>query len=176
MIELRSVTKPAPSMSALESLDTAPATARATEGSPGTATGEVSRSLRHLVVRGKSGPITPPFETVIGRDERVRILDTDLAPWRMICALRMRGPSGAGAIGTGWFIGPKTVLTAGHCVFSTGFFGGWASIIEMIPGLNGSGDGRGTRPYGSVSSQRFSSIDPLDGPGGRRLRHRLHPS
>jgi len=93
MIELRSVTKPAPSMSALESLDTAPATARATEGSPGTATGEISRSLRHLVVRGKSGPITPPFETVIGRDERVRILDTDLAPWRMICALRMRGPA-----------------------------------------------------------------------------------
>ena len=63
MIELRSVTKPAPSMSALESLDTAPATARATEGSPGTATGEISRSLRHLVVRG--GPITQPFETVI---------------------------------------------------------------------------------------------------------------
>ena len=142
MIELRSVTKPAPSMSALESLDTAPATARATEGSPGTATGEISRSLRHIVVRGKGGPITPPFETVIGRDERVRILDTDLAPWRMICALRMRAQR-RGTLGTGWFIGPKTVLTAGHCVFSTGFFGGWASTIEVIPGLNGSGDGPG---------------------------------
>lgn len=130
-----------------------------TKGHPGTATAEVSRSLRHLTVRGKSGPILPPFETVIGRDERVRILDTDLAPWRMICALRMRGRSGAGAIGTGWFIGPKTVLTAGHCVFSNYFFGGWASAIEVIPGLNGQGVTTDARPYGSVLSRWFSSID-----------------
>ena len=95
--------------------------------------------MRHLVVKGKSGPLLSPFETVIGRDERVRILDTELPPWRMICALRMRGPSGAGAIGTGWFIGPRTVLTPGHCVFSRMFFGGWASTIEVIPGLNGQG-------------------------------------
>jgi hypothetical protein len=59
------------------------------------------------MVKGKSGPLLSPFETVIGRDERVRILDTELPPWRMMCALRMRGPGGAGAIGTGWFIGPR---------------------------------------------------------------------
>ena len=160
MVELKSVSKPAPEISPFESLEAeAPAPPRATEGSSGSATDEVSRSMRHLVVRGKSGPITGPFESVIDRDDRVRILDTDLNPWRMICALRMRGPSGAGAIGTGWFIGPKTVLTAGHCVYSTTFFDGWASTIEVIPGLNGPGDGPETRPYGSVTSQRFSSID-----------------
>ena len=159
MVELTSVTKPTPSTSPFESLEAAPAAPPATEGSPGSATDEVSRSLRHLVVKGKSGPITLPFETVIDRDERVRILDTDLAPWRMICALRMRGPSGAGAIGTGWFIGPKTVLTAGHCVYSTHFFDGWASTIEVIPGLNGLGDGPDARPFDSVTSQRFSSVD-----------------
>jgi V8-like Glu-specific endopeptidase len=112
-----------------------------------------------LVVTGKGGPIRPPFESVIGVDERIRILDTDLAPWRMICALRMQGASGAGAIGTGWFIGPRTVLTAGHCVFSNYFFGGWASTIEVIPGLNGTGPADVSRPYGCVSSQRFSSLD-----------------
>jgi glutamyl endopeptidase len=162
MIELESVSKPVAATSPFESMEesAAPPTPPPTRGHPGTASDEVSRSLRHLVVRGKSGPILPPFETVIGpRDERVRILDTDLAPWRMICALRMRGPSGAGAIGTGWFIGPRTVLTAGHCVFSNRFFGGWASTIEVIPGLNGTGPEAETRPYGSVNSQRFSSVD-----------------
>jgi V8-like Glu-specific endopeptidase len=112
-----------------------------------------------VVVKGKGGPIRPPFETVINRDERVRILDTDLAPWRMICALRMRGGNGAGAIGTGWFIGPKTVITAGHCVFSNFFFGGWANTIEVIPGLVGNGGNASDRPYGSVTSTRFSSVD-----------------
>lgn len=160
MIELKSVSKPS---SPFEQLGATPTTPLMTRGHPGTASTELSRSLRHLAVKGKSGPILPPFETVIGRDERVRILDTDLAPWRIICALRMRGPSGAGAIGTGWFIGPKTVLTAGHCVFSNYFFGGWASTIEVIPGLNGLGATADARPYGSMASERFSSIDRWTG-------------
>lgn len=156
MVELKSVTK---EVSAFESMEVAPEPPPVTKGSPGSATAEVSRSVVHLVVKGKSGPISSPFEAVLGVDERVRILDTDLTPWRMICALRMRGPSGAGAIGTGWFIGPRTVLTAGHCVFSHLFFGGWASTIEVIPGLNGAGDPSVTRPYGSATSERFSSLD-----------------
>jgi len=159
VIELNSVSSPAPSTSPFETLKAEPSGPPPTRGSSGSATGEVSRSLRHLVVKGRGGPIALPFETVIGRDERVRILDTDLVPWRMICALRMRGSTGAGAIGTGWFIGPKTVITAGHCVHHTHFFGGWASRIEVIPGLNGRGDESDARPYGSVISERFSSVD-----------------
>ena len=156
MIELASVDKPS---TTLESLEAAPAAPPATKGSAGAATEEVSRSFRHLVVRGRSEPISSPLETVISVDERVRIIDTDLPPWRMICALRMRGPTGAGAIGTGWFVGPRTVLTAGHCVYSTRFFGGWASSIEVIPGLRGAGAGPDLRPHGSVTSERFSSVD-----------------
>ena len=155
MIELKSVHKPS---SALESVAAA-SVPPPTPGSPGAATGEFSRSLRHLVVSGKSGPLGPGLESVIGIDERVRILDTDLPPWRMICALRMRGPTGSGAIGTGWFIGPRTVLTAGHCVFSNDFFGGWASSIEVIPGLVGAGPDPGMRPHGSVTGERLSSVD-----------------
>jgi V8-like Glu-specific endopeptidase len=156
MIELKSVHKPS---SSLESTAMAPAAPPPTKGSAGAATTETSRSLKHLVVTGKSGPIAPPFESVIGVDDRVRILDTDLPPWRMICALRMRGPTGAGAIGTGWFIGPRTVLTAGHCVFSNQFFGGWASSVEVIPGLLGTGSDPDARPYGSATSEQLSSVD-----------------
>jgi V8-like Glu-specific endopeptidase len=155
MIELRSVNKPE---SAFEGLQAAPGVV-ATEGSSGSASSEYSRSLRDIAAVGKSPPIGSAFESLIGRDERVRILDTDLSPWRMICALRMQGPTGAGAIGTGWFIGPRTVLTAGHCVFSKEFFGGWAATIEVIPGLNGSGAGASARPFGSVVSTKFTTLN-----------------
>lgn len=155
MIVVKSVSKP---VSPFEGREAA-SPRRVTPGTSGSGNPEVSRSLKHLVVKGKSGRIRPPFETVIDRDDRVRIVDTDLAPWRMICALRMEGANGAGALGTGWFIGPRTVITAGHCVFSNYFFGGWASTIEVIPGLNGSGPDSASRPYGSVRSTRFSSLD-----------------
>ena len=158
MITLNSVSKPIPDISPFESLEATP-TRRIISGNTGTASAETSRSLKYLAVKGKGRAIRPPspFESIIDRDDRVRVLDTDLAPWRMICALRMRGPNGAGAIGTGWFIGPQTVITAGHCVYSTFFFNGWASTIEVIPGLNG--DGADSKPFGSVISNRFSSID-----------------
>jgi glutamyl endopeptidase len=155
MIELKSVHKP---NAAFEMAEVAPEAPAATPAGLGAPTGEESRSFKLLVARGPAEPV-PAFESVIGTDERVRIVDTDLLPWRMIAALRMRGPSGAGAIGTGWFIGPKTVLTAGHCVYSTHFFGGWATSIEVIPGLRGAGDGPDLRPYGSVTSSRLSSVD-----------------
>src|SRR4051794_4504894 len=100
MVELASVSKPIPTRSPFETLESGPPPPQVTTGSPGSAIDEVSRSARHLLVRGKAGQIRTPFESVIDRDERVRILDTDLSPWRMICALRMRGPSAAGSFGT----------------------------------------------------------------------------
>ena len=161
MIKLTSVSKPIPPASALESMveqEALPAT-ETTAGSEGQP-GEDSRSLRFLAVKGKGEPMPVTathgaLESIIGpTDDRVRILDTDLFPWRMICALRMRGTSGAGAIGTGWLVGPKTVITAGHCVYSSHFFGGWASSIEVSAGRNGS-----DFPFGTVVSQEFSSVD-----------------
>ncbi len=124
----------------------------------GGAAGERSRSLERIVVKGKGDPIERrlsrgALETVFGVDDRVRILDTELDPWRMICSLRMQGANGA-AIGTGWFVGPRSILTAGHCVFSNHFFGGWAERIEIIPGRDGS-----RMPYGTLTSTRFSSVD-----------------
>lgn len=121
---------------------------------------EQSRSLKYLVGTGKTGPLirlgtNNARENILGpTDDRARILDTDLAPWRMICALRIRGVSGATAIGTGWLVGPRTLLTAGHCVYSREFFGGWAARIEVSPGRNGV-----DFPFGTIISQHFRSID-----------------
>lgn len=57
-------------------------------------------------------------ETVCGRDDRVRISPATAVPWRWICQLIITMPNGAGFRGTGWFIGPRCVMTAGHCVYS----------------------------------------------------------
>ncbi|GAB2586455.1 hypothetical protein Aab01nite_51550 [Paractinoplanes abujensis] len=157
---LRSVSKPVTPVVVPEAGPAAEAPV-ATTGSTGTEPDEPSRSAAVLVGKGKSAPLRRAAiaETVIGpTDERVRIFDTHLSPWRMICSLRLTGPSGAGAIGTGWFIGPRTVLTAGHCVFSNHFFGGWASQIQVIPGRNGPGDSPISTPFGRVSSTNFSSV------------------
>jgi V8-like Glu-specific endopeptidase len=162
MIELLSVSKPQPAAAAFAAVHAAEAAPQRAEtpGRPGSAAPEVSRSLKFLAAKGKAAPLRghamrAGIESIIGpTDDRVRVLDTELAPWRMICALRMRGPSGAGAIGTGWFVGPRTLLTAGHCVYSTQFFGGWASSIEVSPGRSGA-----EFPYRTVRSTRVSSIN-----------------
>lgn len=93
-------------------------------------------------------------EAVIGADDRVAISPTTGLPWRMICALRIRCADGASLVGTGWFIGPRTVMTAGHCVY-VHEHGGWPTRVEVIPGLNGV-----QRPFGSATGTRFRA------PGG----------
>jgi glutamyl endopeptidase len=91
-------------------------------------------------------------ELVIGNDERSQIDATRDLPWRWICQLIINFPDGAAARATGWFIGPHTVMTAGHVVFSTAN-GGWARQIEVIPGMNG-----GERPFGSQVGTSFRSV------------------
>jgi V8-like Glu-specific endopeptidase len=153
----RSISKPTPSSTGGQE-----ARPTSTPGFTGAALDGPSRALRHLVVVGKALPaartITPRgIESIIGpNDDRQRILETDLSPWRAICALNMRGALGSGVIGTGWFAGPQTVITAGHCVYSRVFFGeaGWAEEIEVAPGRNGA-----DMPFGQESSTRFAALE-----------------
>lgn len=92
------------------------------------------------------------LEVILGKDDRVRIQKTSEIPWRRICALRITFPTGSVYRGTGFFIGPRTLATAGHCVYLHGQ-GGWARKIEVIPGANGS-----DRPYGSAESSQLRSV------------------
>ncbi|RMH36547.1 MAG: serine protease [Nitrospirae bacterium] len=91
-------------------------------------------------------------EVVIGRDDRVRITGTTSYPWRAICSLLITAKDGSRWIGTGWLVGPRTVITAGHVVYIHSR-GGWVRQIEVIPGRNGS-----SRPYGSCVSTAFRSV------------------
>lgn len=103
------------------------------------------------------GPPPPLAETVHGPDNRVRITSTTNIPWRMNASLLITAADNSTWIGTGWFIGPHTLITAGHCVFikNSGVPGrdGWVKRIQVMPGRNGS-----SLPYGSVTSTAFRSV------------------
>jgi V8-like Glu-specific endopeptidase len=91
-------------------------------------------------------------ESILGIDTRKNIARTTRQPWRHICALRIEFPSGKVYTGTGFFVGPRAVVTAGHCVYLHNQ-GGWARKIMVIPGANGS-----SQPLGSAISTTFRSV------------------
>jgi len=103
------------------------------------------------------GPPPPQKETVHGPDNRVRINNTSVYPWRANASLLITAADGSQWIGTGWFIGPHTLMTAGHVVNirGSGVPGrdGWVRRIQVMPGRNGA-----SLPYGSVTSSSFRSV------------------
>lgn len=96
-------------------------------------------------------------ETVHGIDDRTKITATASYPWRVHASLLITARDDSKWIGTGWFIGPHTLVTAGHCVFikNSGVPGrdGWVKEIRVMPGRNGS-----ALPFGSVTSRSFRSV------------------
>lgn len=103
------------------------------------------------------GPPPPQAETVHGPDDRVQIANTAVYPWRAHASLLITARDGSRWIGTGWFIGPHTLMTAGHVVYikNSGVAGrdGWVRSIDVMPGRNGN-----SLPYGTVRSSNFRSV------------------
>lgn len=103
------------------------------------------------------GPPPPRAETVHGPDDRVQITNTTVYPWRAHASLLITAADNSQWIGTGWFIGPHTLMTAGHVVFikNSGVPGrdGWVRSIRVMPGRNGA-----ALPFGSVTSGSFRSV------------------
>lgn len=87
----------------------------------------------------------PIPESICEPDERRQIADTSAAPWNGNCQLVITLPGGVKARGTGWFLTPTLVVTAGHCVHE-GAGGGFYPEIEVVPGMNGA-----VRPFGSTT-------------------------
>lgn len=99
----------------------------------------------------------PIEETVHGTDDRVQIAETAKYAWRASASLLITARDASQWIGTGWFIGPRTLATAGHCVHikGSGVVGrdGWVRNIQVIPGRNGR-----TAPFGAATSSVFWSV------------------
>jgi V8-like Glu-specific endopeptidase len=95
----------------------------------------------------------PHPETVFPPDNRVQVHATQAYPWRTICQLIITPAiGGPQSRCTGVMIGPRTVLTNGHCVYMHDR-GGWAQKIQVIPGKNGSHE-----PFGSAESSFYHSV------------------
>jgi V8-like Glu-specific endopeptidase len=110
------------------------------------------------------GAPPPLAETVHGPDNRVQITGTAAYPWRVHASLLITAADNSQWIGTGWFIGPHTLMTAGHVVHikDSGVPGrdGWVKNIKVMPGRNGA-----ALPYGSVTSTFFYSVTGWTGSG-----------
>lgn len=82
--------------------------------------------------------------SVIGGDNRVRITNTKTYPYTTIGYLDMVSANGEVWSCSAALIGPKTILTAGHCLYSHGEQGGWRDQFTFWPAINGENN----IPYG----------------------------
>ncbi len=92
------------------------------------------------------------LEVIIGTDDRVRVMNTTRVPWNRICHLNILTTTGKRYLGTGFLVGRRTVITAGHCVHIANQ-GGWVRQIEVSPGRNGN-----NKPYGTHTATAFRSV------------------
>ncbi|MCI4645151.1 MAG: trypsin-like peptidase domain-containing protein [Hyphomonadaceae bacterium] len=94
------------------------------------------------------------FETVIGDDNRMQVQHTTADPFRMICSLVIRQAGGFTNYGTGFLIGRRTLITAGHCLL--GYPGApKVEAVEIRPARSGINEPFSER-FGEILGQRFS--------------------
>ena len=91
-------------------------------------------------------------EVIIDTDDRVRVKDTTRFPFKAICQLIITDKDGKKYVGTGWFVSPGTIITAGHNVYLHKKRS-WAKSILVTPGKNGN-----QNPFGSVRATSFKSV------------------
>lgn len=122
------------------------------EGFGGTAGSAESPTFAQRGVRDRPDR-DPTLESTGAVDDRLAVPDPQNLPWRMVCALTISGQVGGRMPGTGFLAGPRTVVTAGHCVFDPTTLQGSAKTIVVTPGLNGS-----AQPFGQVKATRFRTL------------------
>lgn len=96
------------------------------------------------------GGISP--NAIIGGEDRVRVTNTKAAPYQYTCYMYSVYKNGdTSGVYSGFMIGPKTAVTAAHCVYN-----GTKTLdhIVVIPGKNGS-----TEPYGRANSTKVAITD-----------------
>jgi len=93
------------------------------------------------------------LEQIVDYDDRAQVKNTAVVPWRRICFLEITAKSGRKFIGSGALVAPRTVVTAGHCVYMH-TQGGWPASITVTPGSNGS-----NKPYGQCDAVGLRSVN-----------------
>jgi V8-like Glu-specific endopeptidase len=79
------------------------------------------------------------WERIGADDERQRIRDTSAVSYRWVCSLDVTWPGNDDdrfGRGSGVLVGPRQVLTAGHCIYRTRDAAGPVSVY-VAPGRNG---------------------------------------
>lgn len=92
---------------------------------------------------------------VAGSPTRSRVRDTTVHPYRAIASLIITIRDGSRWAGTGFFVNPRTVVTAGHCLWirnGSDTQKGPVKSIEVIPARDGD-----TKPLGDAVSEEFRS-------------------
>lgn len=91
-------------------------------------------------------------KAVCGGDERIKVTTTTTMPYKAICKLYMKSPSGKkNYIGTGWLTHTNKLYTAGHCVYDRKEKG-WMKSIIVVPGKSGKAE-----PYGRYYASAFTT-------------------
>lgn len=112
------------------------------------------------VALDRSRRFDPRRESQIGEEDgRIRVPDPQGLPWRRICQLSFRNGKNLPEVGTGWFAGPRTIITAGHCLWHSRKkkADGKASRMVIIPGRDGEDDTEQDRALGKLKATRFSA-------------------
>lgn len=108
---------------------------------------------------GSSSPRCQPTipGNVIGWGHRDQVHNTTTYPYRAVEELVTTFPNGGTGGCTGWFIGPRVVATAGHCVYTHYHSTGRATSIKVYAGRDGS-----TKSYNYSNGQRFFTVSRLE--------------